>query len=376
MIDKNILDKILPLPDIDQLKDEKVKELKEAGFVITNFMSGGIFYTLLMVSLKAYIELITLLRSVINNSFVTHADEDWIEVKALDYGMQRKLAKKTEGLITLERISGKSAVKIPKNTVFKTAIDINNEELRYFSVKDVVLPEEALNVKVPIIAEKEGSRYNVPAGLISKSLTYINVDKIHNQENWITAEGSDLEEVEAFRMRVKNAWEEQATLTTAGKYKKAAEAVQGVLFASVNDQHPRGQGTVDIIITSTKGDATQQLLDDVKTAIIPIIGAYDDVLVKSSVNVQQDIHVKIFVPESPKYDGAGDKAQAALLTFLQISSNRKLNELNLSDIIFTVKDAEPAIRNIKVLTPAADVLLANEKVIIAGTITVDVERVI
>ena len=102
----------------------------------------------------------------------------------------------------------------------------------------------------------------------------------------------------------------------------------------------------------------------------------DDVLVKSSVNVQQDIHVKIFVPESPKYDGAGDKVQVALLTFLQISSNRKLNELNLSDIIFTVKDAEPAIRNIKVLSPAADVLLANEKVIIAGAITVDVERVI
>lgn len=376
MIDKNILDKILPLPDINDLKNEKVKELKEAGFVITNFKSGGIFYTLLMVSLKAYIELITLLRSVINNGFVTHADENWIEVKALDYGMQRKLAKKVEGLITLERISGKSAVKIPKNTVFKTAIDINNEELRYFSTKDIVMPEEALNVKVPVIAEKEGSRYNVPAGLISKSLTYINVDKIHNQDNWITTEGSDLEDVEAFRMRVKNAWEEQATLTTSGKYKKAAEAVQGVLFASVNDQHPRGQGTVDIIITSTKGDATKQLLEDVKTAITPIIGAYDDVLVKSSVNVQQDIHVKIFVPESPKYDGTADKVEAALLTFLQISSNRKLNELNLSDIIFTVKDAEPAIRNIKVLTPAADVLLANEKVIVAGAITVDVERVI
>ncbi|GAA6428438.1 baseplate J/gp47 family protein [Dielma fastidiosa] len=376
MIDKNSLDKILPLPDIDRLKDEKVKELKEAGFVITNFKTGGIFYTLLMVSLKAYIELITLLRSVINNGFVTHADEDWIEVKALDYGMQRKLAKKTEGLITLERAFGKSSLKIPKNTVFKTAIDINNEELRYFSVKDVVLPEEVLKIEVPIIAEKEGSRYNVPAGLISKSLTYINVDTIQNQENWITVEGSDLEDVEAFRLRVKNAWEEQATLTTAGKYKKAAEAVQGVLFASINDQHPRGQGTVDIIITSTKGDATQQLLDDVKMAITPIIGAYDDVLVKSSVNVQQDIHVKIFVPESPKYDGAGDKVQVALLTFLQISSNRKLNELNLSDIIFTVKDAEPAIRNIKVLSPAADVLLANEKVIIAGAITVDVERVI
>lgn len=376
MIDKNKLDKILPLPDIDKLKDEKVKELKEAGFVITNFKSGGIFYTLMMIVLNAYIEVIQLLRSLINDGFVTHASTEWLEVKALDYGMKRKLAKKTEGFITLSRNDGKGVVKIPKNTVFKTNVDINGEELRYFSIKDMILQETELTLEIPVIAEKDGSRYNVPEGLITKSLTYINIDTITNNSDWIKAEGSDIEDIEVFRQRVKNAWHEQATLTTAGKYKKAAEAVQGVLFVSVNDQHPRGQGTVDIIVTSTKGDATQQLLDNVEAAISPVIGAYDDVLIKSSQNVKQDIHIKIQVLEAPKYDETDNKVQTALLSLLQLSSDRKLNELNISDLIYACKSAEPAIRNVKVLIPTADVVLNTDQVIVAGTLTIDMERVI
>lgn len=376
MIDDEILNKILPLPDIDELKNKKIEELKNEGFVITNFKSGGIFYTLMMIVLNTYIEVIQLLRSLINDGFVTHASAEWLEIKALDYGMKRKLAKKTEGLITLSRTDGKDIVKIPKNTVFKTNIDINGEELRYFSTKDMILQESELTLEVPIIAEKEGSRYNLPEGLITKSLTYINIDTITNGNGWIKSEGSDIEDIEVFRQRVKNAWHEQATLTTAGKYKKAAETVPGVLFVSVRDQHPRGQGTVDIIVTSTKGDATQQLLDEVNTAISSVIGAYDDVLIKSSQNVKQDIHIKIQVPEAPKYDETDNKVQAALLSLLQLSSDRKLNELNISDIIYACKSAEPAIRNVKVMTPAADVLLNTDQVIVAGTLTIDMERVI
>ena len=43
MIDKNILDEVLPIPDMDTLRDHKIAELQEAGFVITNFHSGGFF---------------------------------------------------------------------------------------------------------------------------------------------------------------------------------------------------------------------------------------------------------------------------------------------------------------------------------------------
>ena len=47
MIDKEILDAVLPLPTLDELKEQKVEELKDEGFVISNFHSGGVFYTMI-----------------------------------------------------------------------------------------------------------------------------------------------------------------------------------------------------------------------------------------------------------------------------------------------------------------------------------------
>ena len=49
MIDKKILDEVLPVPELEELADQKITELKEEGFVVTNFSSGGIFYHLLMI---------------------------------------------------------------------------------------------------------------------------------------------------------------------------------------------------------------------------------------------------------------------------------------------------------------------------------------
>ena len=45
MIDKEILDAVIPVPTLEEAKDEKVAELKEEGFVVTNFHSGGVLYT-------------------------------------------------------------------------------------------------------------------------------------------------------------------------------------------------------------------------------------------------------------------------------------------------------------------------------------------
>ncbi len=61
MIDKAILDEVLPVPELETLKEEKIAELKEEGFAITNFHSGGVFYTLLLIVLRIKIEFTELL---------------------------------------------------------------------------------------------------------------------------------------------------------------------------------------------------------------------------------------------------------------------------------------------------------------------------
>ena len=101
MIDKEILDAVLPLPTLDELKEQKVEELKDEGFVISNFHSGGVFYTMLMIVLRIKVEVIELLRVVLNNMFVSHAGGAWLDLKMADYSKKRKKAQKTQGFVTV-----------------------------------------------------------------------------------------------------------------------------------------------------------------------------------------------------------------------------------------------------------------------------------
>ena len=353
MIDKKVLDKILPVPELEELKEEKIAELKKEGFVITNFSSGGIFYHLLMIALQIRIELIGLLREVLNNMFVSHADGVWMELKAADFSKKRKDAVKTRGYVT-----------------------INGEELRYFALENTVLQQGALSGVVVVESEKDGARYNVPPGQITKSLTHIEgIDKIENLSGWIIREGADIEDYESLRARTLGSWAELSTLPIRDKYKNVCEGVPGVLFVNVHDLHPRGQGTVDIIVTGTAGEATEGLLADVKKAAESIRGPYDDLLVKSSTTVEQDVTVSITVPEMIDSSGIEERVASVIAELLRISKGRSLNELTHADIIFELKDKLPDIRNVKVTEPEEDVLLDSDKVIVLGKVTVTARRV-
>ena len=154
MIDKEILDAVLPLPTLDELKEQKVEELKDEGFVISNFHSGGVFYTMLMIVLRIKVEVIELLRVVLNNMFVSHAGGAWLDLKMADYSKKRKKAQKTQGFVTVSRtdMTGE-AVKIPKGHVFKSILDINGEELRFFVLEAATLQKGASSVDVLVEAE-------------------------------------------------------------------------------------------------------------------------------------------------------------------------------------------------------------------------------
>ena len=158
MIDKAILDEVLPVPELETLKEEKIAELKEEGFAITNFHSGGVFYTLLLIVLRIKIEFTELLRAILNNMTLTHSTGAWLDIKAADYGKKRKKAQKAQGLVTLSRTNDQGeAVKIEKGHIFKTQKDINGEELRFFAIEAAVLQKGSRSVDVLVEAEKEGT---------------------------------------------------------------------------------------------------------------------------------------------------------------------------------------------------------------------------
>ncbi len=375
MIDEKILDEILPVPDRDELANSIQEELKSENFPVTNFATGGVFYALMMIFIQIRIELVKLLRKVLNNVFVRHAEGDWLELKAADFSKKRKQPLKTRGYVTLQRAAPGSAVKFSKGDVFKTEPDILGDELRFLVVDSTTMPATETRFKVLVEAEKPGSVYNVPPGQIKKSLTHIEgVDTITNEADWIVQEGSDLEDIESLRERTLNAWAELSTLPIADKYKNVCEAVPGVLFVRVDDLHPRGQGTVDIIVTGAAGEATEGLLAAVRAAADQIKGPYDDVLVKSSETVSQDVDVAIWIPADADDTGLEARVKAILTDMLKIRKGRNLNELIHADIIFGIRKDNSIVRNVKVMNPPADVELDKDKVIVLGEVSVTIMR--
>lgn len=375
MIDKEILDEVLPLPSLEELRDEKIEELKNEGFIITNFHAGGVFHTMLMITLRIKLELVGLLRVVLNNMFVSHASGVWLDLKMADYSKKRKRAQKAQGLVTVSRLDRNGeAVKVPKGHVFKTIQDINGEELRFFVLQATILQKGAAAVDVLVEAEREGTRYNVPSGQITRTLTYLGDVSVSNGEDWIVREGSDTEDDESARTRTLRAWSELAQRAIEDTFINTAESVPGVLFAQADCDHPRGQGTVDVIVTGTAGEATEGLLEQVRQAVGQIAGPYDNILVKSSVTVSQDIEVTVMTSDAADDETIQDRIKAILTELLAVRKGRRLYELTRSDINHAVRSGYQLATNAVVITPAQDVRLERDKVIILGRAAVTVER--
>lgn len=376
MIDEKVLDEILPVPDLEEAAAEAVEELQAEGFVITNFHSGGVFYTLLMIFLRIRIELTELLRTVLNSSLVSHASGAWLDLKASDYSKIRKQAQKAQGYVTVSREDADGeAVKIPKGHVFKTIKDLNGEELRFFVLEETVLQKGAASVNVLVEAEEAGSGYNVPVGQITRTLTYLGEVEISNGEGWLTQEGSDREEDESLRARCLRAWSELALVPIHDTYVNVCEAIPGVLYVIVKDQHPRGQGTVDIIVTSEAGAATADLLEKVRAACEKIREPDTDILVKSAEIVTQNVSLTVTVSSSISQTGIAERVQASITDLLKLRGRQELNELTHADIIYKVKSDVPSVRNVTVTIPAADLSLDSGKVIMPGTISVTIQGV-
>lgn len=375
MIDKEILDEVLPVPDLEQLKEAKIEELKEEGFVVTNFHSGGVFYTLLMVILRIKVELLELLRVVLSNMTVTHASGPWVDLKTADYAKKRKRAQKARGNVTLSRMGDDGeAIKIPKGHVFKTIRDVNGEELRFFVIEAAVMQKGARTVDVLVEAETEGSRYNVPKEQITRSLTYLGELTISNGADWIVREGSDTEDDQGLKARTLRSWSELAQRAIQDTYINAAEGVVGVLFAQADCDHPRGQGTVDVIVTGTAGEATEGLLATVRDAVDKIAGPYDNVLVKSSQTVTQDVEVEVTVNDASSDEEVVSRVKAILAELLAIRKGRKFFELSRSDVNLAIRSNYSASTNVQIVQPAQDVKLDKDKVVALGAVTVVVRR--
>lgn len=376
MIDETILDKICPVPDEDEEMENIRQELEDEGFKINNFNKGGIFYIIIRIFVTIYIELKNLARSVVNNLFVAHAEEEWLEIKGADFGKIRNEAVKARGYITIYRSDYSNALQVTKGHMFKTKPDLNGNELKYYAVDTTVINAGEEVGKILVEAENSGTRYNVSTGMISISMIHLDgVERVSNEAGWLQKEGADIEDIERFRQRVEESWSEVAELTTEDKLMNVARGVSGVLDVKIDAQHPRGQGTTDIIITGTGGEATEELLKAVEEETRYLKGNYDDFLYKSSEVVIQDISLTLYIAKGEAKDGIKEQAESVISNMMQLSNRTELNCLYMDDIRYMLKKEIASYKKVMFNSPEEDIELENHKVVMLGTLSVDVVNV-
>ena len=376
MIDEETLNKVCPVPDETTIMNEIKTELDDQGFIINNFNKGGIFYIIIRIFVMIYVQLLNLAQTLINNGYIKHAEGDWLEIKAADVGKTRKAAVKAKGYITIYRENYADALQITKGHIFKTKPDVNGIELKYYVIEETIIPAGEQIGKVLVEAEQTGTDYNLPADKITVSMIHLDgVTAINNEENWLYEEGADIEDLEALRERCLEAWSELAERTTASKLKSVAKGVPGVLDVQIDDQHPRGQGTADIIITSTSGAATQELLNKVEAATEYLKNNYDDFLFKSSTIVKEDITLIIYIAKEASTQGVSELAENVINNYMQIASRKELNCLYLDDLRYALKEKISTYKRTEFTTPNEDMELEKGKVIMPGKITVTVSNV-
>lgn len=376
MISEKILDKVCPVPDEKEEMEKIRNELADEGFIINNFNKGGIFYLIIRIFVTIYIELKTLARTIINNLFIKHADEDWLEIKAPDFGKTRKEAVKAMGYVTVYRNEYQNALQITKGHMFKTLPDVNGREMKFYALETTVIGAGEEQGRVLVEAEESGTGYNLPAGKITVSMIHLDgVETVSNEEGWLYLEGSDIETVEDFRKRIGESWSELAELTTESKLKNVARKVSGVLNVEVDAQHPRGQGTTDIIITGTGGEATKELLQRVEAATSYLKGNYDDFLYKSSTVIHQDISLTLYIAKETSIDGIKATAEHIIEDVLQLGKREELNCMYMDDVRYALKKGIADYKRVEFSEPVSDIEEGKDIVVMLGNLEVTVLNV-
>jgi len=194
-------------------------------------------------------------------------DDEWMEWHAEQVEAPRKQWTKTKGHVRFARVSTSGNVPIAKGKIVRTKPDGTGNVYRYVTNEKAVIADGQYEVSIPVESEEYGAASNASAGQITELVTAVpGVDVVGNSADWLVSEGADLEPLNRLRERYVLRWNGNNGMTKHA-YASWALGVTGVVAVKVLDQHPRGQGTVDVIVKGAAGIPTDNLLEQVRHAV-------------------------------------------------------------------------------------------------------------
>ncbi len=320
-------------------------------------------------------QLYLFLQSVLTQAFASSATGLWLDLHCRQVEIYRLAKTKTAGTVHFMRAGSTGNVMIPAGRIVKTLPDGTGAVYRFVTISEVVLADGRTEVAAPVRAEEYGAGPNVVTGQINRIVTTISgVDSVENRPGWLTSEGTDQEADDALRERYVLAWQEKNGCTKYA-YQAWARSVTGVASATILDQHPRGQGTVDVVITGTAGAPTTELIQAVDAVVQAKRPINDDVLVKGPTLVTMDI-----VAELELVSGNAEEIEAAALQRINalFSSGSTISGITALavgqdvplDLLRWVLMGIAGVKRVVFTSPADDTAVADDGLAVLQSVTI------
>lgn len=335
---------------IDRTDDEIRKEVietasKELGF--RNLKSTGVLRRLFEVFARflgqVYHKFIS---PIYHETNLDTADGLWLDQWGLLLGVARKAATKTKGEATL--------VAYGEGDIDAGAwITVSGTDLRFKVLEKTAFSEG--ETKISVEAEFEGSEYNV-SGEDEGSLTKVvaGVDHITFPEGWITEAGTDKEDDESYRSRIKNLWISQGVGNPPPSFYYYAESVEGVKEVKLV-RTPRGYGTVDVIVVAENGMPSEELLQDVYDAL------YDHALICNDLQVKAPLQEAAEISIEFSGEASENEVEEAVMQYVyDLGIGGRLEIRGIYEALETF-----GLDSVEVLSPSRDVQAGEDAIVVA-----------
>jgi uncharacterized phage protein gp47/JayE len=319
-------------------------------------------------------QLYLFLFAILPQAFPKSSTTSWLDLHAEQVGLSRLPATKAEGIVYFTREDTSGNVTIPANRVVKTLPDGLGNEYRFVTTEETILPDGASEAAVSVVAEAYGRDANVTPGMITEIVTPISgIDAVDNRVGWLTSEGADEETDTALRTRYALRWQDVNGCTKAA-YESWALSVPGVVAVTILDNHPRGQGTVDVVIKGSAGVPTAELISAVDAVVQENRPINDDALVKGPTPVEAVISADlelVYGDAAAIVTGATNRLNALFLDPSPVADITPLQvgeDLTLDRLIHEIM-AVSGIKRVIWTSPTADIQTAGDELVVLGSLT-------
>lgn len=282
-----------------QISDVFKQTVTDSGSKISNDSAYSPFWRLISaIAIQPVKWLVdALVQNVMPQFFLKTVGEGFIDLWGNNYGVERKQAQRLKGRIVFSRTEADSALIIPKGSpIFSERLNDKIYQLETLVETQFLQGETSLSVEVQAI--EDGGAYNLETGYFQTS--DIAEVSVINPDNWIDVLGADYEEIEDYRLRIRNAFNALSHYHTDGVYRFLIAKFAGVSTDMIWFKHdaPRGPGTADAYVLFELDAPSESYLKTINRMISEegYHGHGDDLQVKKMLEQDVDLNVFVYFP--------------------------------------------------------------------------------